>query len=38
LVASIKEAEAEIKAGTGGQYGAKAFKDRLVRIYRGKKQ
>jgi transcription elongation GreA/GreB family factor len=37
LVASIKEAEAEIKAGKGAEYDARKFKDRLVGIYRGEK-
>ena len=38
LVASIKEAEAEIKAGKGAEYDARKFKDRLVGIYRGEKR
>ena len=38
LVASLIEAEAEIKAGKGAEYDPKALKDRLVGIYRGKKR
>ena len=38
LVASLIEAEAEIKAGKGAEYDPRALKDRLVGIYRGKKR
>jgi hypothetical protein len=37
LLGSLKEAEAEIKAGKGAEYEPKAFKEPLIRIYRGKK-
>jgi hypothetical protein len=36
LIASLKQAEAEIRAGQGADLDLKAFKDRLVDIYRGK--
>jgi len=38
LLASLKEAEGQIKSGRYTDYEPKAFKDRLVRIYRGKKR
>jgi len=38
LVASLKEAEARIKAGKGIDYDPKTFKKRLVDIYRGAKR
>jgi hypothetical protein len=38
LLASIKEAEVEIKAGKGIDYDPKKFKDRLVGIYRRAKR
>jgi hypothetical protein len=38
LLASLKEAEAQIKAGDYTDYDPKKFKDRLQRIYQGKKR
>jgi hypothetical protein len=38
LLASLKEAEAEIKAGKGIRYDSKKFKDRLIGIYRAAKR
>ena len=38
LIARLKEAEARIKAGDYIEYDPKKFKDRLMRIYRGKKR
>jgi hypothetical protein len=38
LLAKLKQAEARIKAGKGADYDPKAFKDRLLRIYRGAKR
>jgi hypothetical protein len=38
LIASIKKAEAEIKAGKGAEYDPRKFKARLVGIYRDKKR
>jgi hypothetical protein len=38
LIRSLREAEADIKAGRSVDYDAETFKDRLVRIYRSEKQ
>ena len=38
LLASLKDAEGQIKSGRYTVYEPKAFKERLVRIYRGKKR
>jgi hypothetical protein len=38
LLRTLKQAEGEVKAGKSTKYEPKPFKDRLVRIYRGKKQ
>jgi hypothetical protein len=38
LVASLKQAEARVKAGQAIDYDPKTFKDRLVAIYRGAKR
>ena len=38
LLASLKEAEADIKAGKGIEYDPKAFRERLLRIYRANKR
>ena len=38
LLASLNEAEAQIKAGKSVDYDPKTFKDRLVGIYRGSKR
>ena len=38
LVASLKDAQARIKAGKGVDYDPKTFKDRLLRIYRSGKR
>ena len=38
LTASLKEAEARIKAGKGIDYDPKRFSDRLLGIYRGGKR
>ena len=38
LTASLKAAEARVKAGKGIDYDPKNFKDRLVGIYRGDKR
>ncbi len=38
FLASLKGAEAEIKAGKYTEYDSKKFKDRLVRIYRSVKR
>ena len=38
LIASLKKAEAEIKAGKGIDFEPKKFKDRLMKIYRGGKR
>lgn len=38
LLASLKEAEAEIKAGRGIEYDRKTFRERLLRIYRANKR
>jgi hypothetical protein len=35
LFASLKEAEDRVRAGKGVPYESKAFKRRLIRIYRG---
>jgi hypothetical protein len=37
LLASLAQAESEIKTGKGADYDPRTFKDRLLRIYRGKK-
>jgi hypothetical protein len=37
LLASLKQAEARVKAGRAVDYDPKTFKDRLVSIYRGAK-
>jgi hypothetical protein len=38
LLASLKEAEARVKAGKAVDYDPKTFKQRLLRIYRGRKR
>jgi hypothetical protein len=38
LLASLKEAEAQIEAGRGIDYDSKRFKDRLLGIYRRAKR
>ena len=38
LLAALKESEARIKAGDYAEYDPKKLKDRLLRIYRGKKR
>jgi hypothetical protein len=38
LLASLKEAEAEIKDGKGIEYKPGAFRERLLRIYRASKR
>jgi len=38
LAASLKEAEARIKAGEGIDFDAKTFANRLMEIYRGDKR
>ena len=38
LLASLKQAEADIKAGKGVEYDTKTFRDLLVRIYRANKR
>jgi hypothetical protein len=38
LLASLKEAEAQIKAGNSTEYAPKSFRDRLIGIYRGIKR
>jgi hypothetical protein len=38
LLADLKQAEGRIKAGKGFEYHPKAFKDRLLKIYRGGKK
>jgi hypothetical protein len=38
LLASLAQAESEIKAGKGADYDPKTFKDRLLRIYQGRKR
>jgi hypothetical protein len=38
LIRSLRDAEADIKAGRSVDYDAKTFKDRLIRIYRDEKQ
>jgi hypothetical protein len=38
LLASLKEAEADIKAGKGIDYDPKTFRERLLRIYRANKR
>ena len=38
LLRTLKQAEGEVKVGKATKYDPKRFKDRLVRIYRGKKQ
>ena len=38
LPAALKESEALIKAGDYAEYDPKKLKDRLLRIYRGKKR
>ena len=38
LLRTLKQAEGEVKAGKSTKYEPKRFKDRLVRIYRGKKR
>ena len=38
LLRSLKDAEADIRAGKGVEYDPKKFRDRLMRIYRGKKR
>ena len=37
LLASLKQAKARMKAGEGVDYDPKTFKNRLMRIYRGKR-
>jgi hypothetical protein len=37
LITSLHEAEARIKVGEGVEHDSKAFKDRLVRVYRGER-
>jgi hypothetical protein len=38
LLRSLKEAEAQIKAGNYIEYDPKKFRERFMRIYRGKKR
>jgi hypothetical protein len=38
LLASLKEAEAQIKAGDYTEYDRKKFRERFMRIYRGRKR
>ena len=38
LLASLKEAEAQIKAGDFTEYDPKTLKDRMLRLYRAKKR
>jgi hypothetical protein len=38
LLASLQEAEAQIKAGNYTEYDPKEFRDRFMRIYRGAKR
>ena len=38
LLEQLKRSERQIKSGHYGNYDPKAFKDRLVRIYRGRKR
>jgi hypothetical protein len=38
LLASLKQAEAEIKQGNYFDYDSKTFKNRMMRIYRSKKR
>jgi hypothetical protein len=38
LLASLKQAEADIEAGNFVEYDSKTFKDRMLRIYRAKKR
>jgi hypothetical protein len=38
LLASLKEAEAQIKDGDCTDYDRKKFRDRFMRIYRGRKR
>jgi hypothetical protein len=38
LLASLKEAEADIQAGKGIEYDPKTFRERLLRIYRANKR
>ena len=37
LLSTLRQAEAEIASGKGATYEPKRFRDRLVRIYRGKR-
>ena len=38
LLASLKEAEAQVKVGDFAEYDPKKLKDRMLRIYRAKKR
>lgn len=38
LIGSLKQAEAEIRAGNGAEFDPKKFRNRLVGIYRGKRR
>jgi hypothetical protein len=38
LLRSLRDAEADIRAGKGIEYNPKKFRDRLLRIYRDKKR
>ena len=38
LLDTLKQAQGEIEAGKAGTYDPKRFRDRLIRIYRGKKK
>ncbi|MBX9777211.1 MAG: hypothetical protein K2Y71_22780 [Xanthobacteraceae bacterium] len=38
LIASLKEAEAQIEAGDYTEYDRKKFRERFMRTYRGKKR
>ena len=38
LLASLKQAEAQIKAGDYTEFDPKKFRERFMRIYRGKKR
>jgi hypothetical protein len=38
LANALKQAEARIQAGKGIEHASKAFKERLLRVYRGRKR
>jgi hypothetical protein len=38
LANALKQAEARIQAGKGIEHESKAFKERLLRVYRGRKR